>query len=342
MTAMPPTNGHAALIDFAFEFCSVVTVVLSTQPDEPFLKERESAIVEYCDYRYGDDFVEVVCHNEFVQQNPKDENDTAFWEMWADKLRGFGFKDGDYIIASEEYGIKLAESVNGVFIPFDPSRTVNSSMATAVRLTAYEFWDDVLAEFQELVRPTVTIFGAESTGKSTLTKDLAEPNRQFDSVLTLPEWARTYLEMVGPELTVDKMTNIWKGQKALQMSAGCSATDKRAIVQDTDLFSTLGYWLNWDKKSTPNYLTLDAVSLKSDLYIITPSNIPFEQDPLRYGGDKRELDDKYWIDMCEAFGLNYVVLKGVERFDRKIEAREILEKLFFEKVEKPLQYERQR
>ena len=48
--------------------------------------------------------------------------------------------------------------------------------------------------------------------------------------------------------------------------------------------------------------------MKSDLYIVTRSNIPFEADPLRYGGDKREGSDEYWIDICNQYKLNYIVL----------------------------------
>lgn len=149
--------------------------------------------------------------------------------------------------------------------------------------------------------------------------------------------------MIGPELTIDKMMHIWCGQKALQRTANeIAPPQSRAIIQDTDLFSTLGYWLNWDLKSTPDYLTLDAMASKSDLYIITPSNIPFEQDSLRYGGDKRELDDKYWIEMCESFGLNYVVLDSQSVYERADQAEDLIEKLFDEKVVQPLQYERER
>jgi hypothetical protein len=41
------------------------------------------------------------------------------------------------------------------------------------------------------------------------------------------------------------MTAIWKGQLALQRQAFESTVDAPFIVQDTDLFSTVGYWDNW-------------------------------------------------------------------------------------------------
>jgi hypothetical protein len=35
------------------------------------------------------------------------------------------------------------------------------------------------------------------------------------------------------------------------------------------------------------------------------ANIPFEPDQLRYGGDKRETDDAFWIDLLNEFECNY-------------------------------------
>ena len=63
--------------------------------------------------------------------------------------------------------------------------------------------------------------------------------------------------------------------------------------------------------NTPKGLVTDATILKSDLYLITQSNIPFEQDPLRYGGDRRESKDEYWIGLCEGYDLNYRVVKPI-------------------------------
>src|SRR5690606_28700585 len=79
-------------------------------------------------------------------------------------------------------------------------------------------------------------------------------------------------------------------------------------IQDTDLFSTVGYWEMWDKDSMPQSLLEDARDRKSDLYVVLSSDIPFEPDPLRYGGNTRESTDQYWIDLCEREELPYVYI----------------------------------
>lgn len=70
------------------------------------------------------------------------------------------------------------------------------------------------------------------------------------------------------------------------------------------------------------------MSRASDLYIVAPSNIPFEPDPLRYGGDVRELPDTYWISLLEEFSLPYVVLENSHPMLRVNEADTIVRELF--------------
>jgi nicotinamide riboside kinase len=164
-----------------------------------------------------------------------------------------------------------------------------------------------MPEFRDHLRKTITFFGAESVGKTTLSRQVA---RFLDSRWTL-EYARPYLETVGEEITVDKMTDIWYGQQALQVKALSEESASPFIVQDTDLYSTVGYWEMWKPESVPVGLRATARAYRSDLYnILAQDGVPFEADPLRYGGDKRESTDQYWIDLCEREGLNYVVVDG--------------------------------
>lgn len=151
----------------------------------------------------------------------------------------------------------------------------------------------------------VTIFGAESTGKTTLGKTLVTSSAGVSGHY-LPEWARPYLENTSPVITTEAMTRIWHGQRALQDSARY-LVDKPFIIQDSDLFSTVGFWDFWDG-NTPEGLVQDALKRKSDLYIITRSNIPFAPDIIRYGDGVRETTDQYWIDLCEKYDLNYKVI----------------------------------
>lgn len=113
----------------------------------------------------------------------------------------------------------------------------------------------------------------------------------------------------------------------LEVFAG-HITTSPYIIQDTDLFSTVGYWQfpHWQSTigACPSQLVDDTRSLKSDLYIVTKSNIPFETDPLRYGGDTREGSDDYWLDICKSYFLPYIVLETNDRAERLEQALEAI------------------
>jgi HTH-type transcriptional repressor of NAD biosynthesis genes len=295
LTALPPTKGHLRLAQFAEGLGMITTVIVSTQPDEPFPRERFLALRNALPNSW------VVHYNQTIEQNPEAP---GFWDTWHDIYKDFGFEPGDYIVASEPYGQRLADEFGGVFMPYDIDRELCNIRGRLIRSNTLRDFDEIIPEFQKYLRKTVTVFGAESTGKTTLSKMLAKDMNGH----WLFEYARPYLEKTVNEITTRSMTGIWKGQAALQQSADY-LVDKPFVVQDTDLFSTVGYWDFWDM-NTPAGLVDDAIAMKSDLYLITQSNIPFEEDPLRYGGDKRESDDQYWIDLCKKYGLNYRVINA--------------------------------
>lgn len=303
MTAMPPTKGHINLVRFASELgVDKVHVLVCTQPSEPYPFERFAAVAD----AVYDNFDIVVHHlHRELKQDPSSE---GFWEMWDAIMTEFGFKPGDYCVSSELYGATLAERNHGIFMPYDPARELYYTKATKIRTEMTKYFHDIAPTFQSHLRTTITVFGAESTGKTTLSREMSYTiNGHW-----LFEWARPYLEAVGKEITVDKMIAIWKGQLATQMHAEYMY-DKPFVIQDTDLFSTIGYWEqpHWTEAlgPVPEELIEDALATKSDLYIVTKSNIPFEPDDIRYGIDKRESPDEFWIGIAEKYGLNYVVLE---------------------------------
>lgn len=311
MTAMPPTRGHKRLIDFASKLGETAEIIVCTQPGEPYPFERVQSL------RDATKLTNANIHHlhKEIPQVPADSE--TFWHMWKQYLTDFGFIDGDVIVASETYGVKLAEVMGAAFYPYDIEREILPVKATLVREDPQYRFDEILPEFQSALTRTITIFGAESVGKTTLTKRLASDlGGHF-----LFEYARPYLETVSIEISTSSMTSIWKGQKALQEHAA-DFKDKPFIFQDTDLFSTVGYWDFW-KGDTPEQLVEDAKINRSHLYLILSSEVAFVEDPIRYGGDRRESEDSFWINLCEKHGLHYKVIEGSDYEERYQKARQL-------------------
>lgn len=322
MTALPPTKGHEALINFvAAAAASLGTegrVVVNTQPEEPYTSARVHTVATMTDkawVEYDVPMIPFAIHRT-LPQSPEDfanfpelgEMYDNFWDMWRVILHKRGFRNGDYIVASEKYGKTLADELGGKFLPFDMDRQIRFTKATNIRENMVDYWDDIADNFKQHLTTTVTLFGAESCGKTTTGQKLAQ---RFPKQYTyVPEWARDYLEVVGPELNREVMETIGHGQEALQVSVDGLKDRRPVIVQDTDLFSTIGYWnLHLeDYGPMPEWLEEAALRNSSYLYVVLSSDIPFKEDVLRYGGDQRESDDSYWTSLLDRYDLPYVVV----------------------------------
>lgn len=305
MTALVPTIGHKYLIDFARNLvdgpCSV-HVILGSMDREPVSgTDRLEALVA----AYGLDEKVALHHlHRTVPQEPHEHPD--FWNVWRDIVLEFvDVEPDDYFVASELYGIDMARVLGCKFMPCNRYRETIPIKGSDVRGDILGSFGYILPEFQHHLRKTVTLFGAESCGKTTMAKRLARDlNGWF-----VPEWAREYLETVGTEVTDERMAAIVAGQAAAQDTAYYTLMDKPWIFQDTDLLSTVGYYRLWggDKRADMARVERMASERGSDLYIVMSDQIPFEQDPLRYGGATRESDMQFWINLLEEFGAEYVV-----------------------------------
>lgn len=123
----------------------------------------------------------------------------------------------------------------------------------------------------------VTLFGAESTGKSTLAGQLV---RHFDAVL-VPEYGRTYTEQHGQDAsTAQDMLNIAEGHLALRRVAESQADN--LVIEDTDpaltaIWSDIlaGYRDPW----------FDRFDDYPNLYLFCDIDLPWVRDDVRYFGD---------------------------------------------------------
>lgn len=312
MTALVPTIGHKYLIDYAKNLISdswknKVHVIVGTMDREPV-----DGKLRY--YSIGDTYLHdrnVVVHHlhRDVPQEPSEHPD--FWNQWSRIVREFvDVQPEDYFVASELYGMDMAKVLGCKFMPCNRYRETVPVKGTDVRQNLLSNFNQILPEFQKHIRKVVTIFGAESCGKTTMARALANDlNCHF-----VPEWAREYLETVGVEVTDDRMRDIVQGQAALQKTARNDLFNKPFVIQDTDLFSTVGYYRLWGGGTDQDLDVAEhsAKQLKSDFYIVMNDNIPFEADPLRYGGDKRESGMQYWIDLLDEFKLPYYVVKNTD------------------------------
>lgn len=348
MTALLPTIGHKRLIEYAAELSHEVNVIISGRSFEPIsVHTRGDCLSKDMSREHNVKFH--IHEDDSAPQNPSGSGyDRKFWEYWMNVITtktGYGIYDSDIaVVSSEPYGDNIAKCFSWDFVPYDIDRQIDGVKGSNVRSDVRKNWEYIIPSMQFLLKSYVTIMGPESCGKTTLAKDLAE----YYNGYFIPEWARPYLETVGPNITPQKMDIISKGQFALEMHASENLNDKPFIFLDTDILSTIGYYEIWDKHYTReekfysiNNIDFVNVYRPADLYIILSDNIPFVKDPLRYGGDKRESNTQFWIDLAERENLNYVVLETKYHSMRMQEAISHIDILYNSKVKNIEDFERE-
>ncbi|WP_041632765.1 AAA family ATPase [Maribacter sp. HTCC2170] len=154
----------------------------------------------------------------------------------------------------------------------------------------------------------VVLFGPESTGKTTLSEQLA---RHYNTVWA-PEYARRYLQ--------DKWNNerktcepkdllpIAEGQMKLENDLVKKAT--KILICDTDLLETKvyseAYYLGYCDPMLEKY----ALENKYDLYFLTYIDIPWEADDLRDKPNERERMFLYFKNTLVKYNRKFITLKG--------------------------------
>ena len=146
-------------------------------------------------------------------ENPE-ETHPQFWQIWEATLRASLPSIPNYVFASEDYGWKLAELLGMQYIPVNHPRTLVPISATLIRSDPMQYWQYI----PPVVRPhfvkRVCIHGPESTGKSTLTIDLA---RHFSTVF-VEEYARGLLDFKDGRCDYEDIEKIARGHRASEQA----------------------------------------------------------------------------------------------------------------------------
>ncbi|GAA3633777.1 ATP-binding protein [Flavivirga jejuensis] len=154
----------------------------------------------------------------------------------------------------------------------------------------------------------VVLFGPESTGKTTLSKQLA---RYYDSVW-VPEYAREYLQNKWNNerktCEPDDLLPIAEGQMRLENKLA-KKTDT-ILICDTDLLETKVYSEAYYLGSCDPLLEKYALENTYDLYFLTYIDTPWEADDLRDRPEERKTMFEVFQNELIKSKKHYVLLKG--------------------------------
>ncbi len=228
--------------------------------------------------------------------------------IWADITKKFLGFTPDIVFSSEIYGEYYSKYMGSKHSLVDLERKNFPISGTKIRSDVYENWRYLPDATKSFFTQKIVILGAESTGTTTLSRDLA---KHYGTVWA-PEYGRLYYEgrMFSKNQTdwsTDEFIHIAKSQNLLENALLKKAN--KLLICDTDAFATT----LWHERYVGNEsLELSQVVKKEKplLCILTDIDIPFVQDGTRDGEHIRTNMHNRFIERLGEEGTNYIIVSG--------------------------------
>ncbi len=310
----PPHRGHKYLIDQARRRVDRLIVMVPHHPGQTIPGEVRKAWLQE---------IHPDCEIDLVADELED--DRREWAEFTARYLGFA---PDVVFSSEDYGPEFAQLLGARHVMIDRERLTVPISATQIRASPLSYLDYLEPCVRAWYVKRVVVIGAESTGKTTLARRLAE---RFETEW-VREFAREHWERkIGawrpgdpaPAWSPDEFLEIATEQQRREDAAARRAN--RVLFADTNAFATGTWHERYHASRDPR---VDAVGArdKVDLYLLTAPDVPFVQDGLRDGEHIRDWMDRRFAEQLANGKTPVVRLSGPheQRFERAVAAVERL------------------
>lgn len=152
----------------------------------------------------------------------------------------------------------------------------------------------------------IAIVGPESTGKSTISAQLAE---HYNTVW-VPEYARDYCGALTAPCTWQDEINMFHGQLDLEKEMLPQANG--ILICDTT-FITVKIWSDEMFGRAPQEVLDELPRHPYDLYLLMDIDLPWQDDPLRDFPHLREHFMEVWHRELRALNAEYYLISGTDK-----------------------------
>ncbi len=291
----PPHNGHHLLIDTANELSDSLDVLIVNSPTYHISAEVRKGWLEKR-HPYPD----VTFH---IIEDIHDEDNSEAWAAHTIDFLGYS---PDTVFSSEDYGHNYAQFLGAKHHMVDRARKKIPVSGSQIRKNLYQNWDflDCATKADLVIR--IVIVGAESTGTTTLSKELA---KQYKTAW-VPEVGRFYAEAIESRNSAWSDTDFKSIAYTQQILENEIAENSHGLIFcDTNATATT----LWQKRYL-GHCTKEVERIaerdKVDLYIITDCDIPFVQDGTRDGEHIRKDMHRWFVDKISRCPSPFIIVSG--------------------------------
>lgn len=308
---LPFHKGHEAMIHFALSKCDFLTVLVCASDKETLSGLVRKSWIEKT--FQGQKNIEVRILDYIESELPNSSvSSKAVSEVWATVFKQL-FPDYSLVITSEEYGYFVAEYMHIQHIPFDIPKILFPVSATSVRHDLLTNWAFIPEAVKRDLVLKVVIVGTESTGKTTLTEDLAA----YFNCSKVLEAGRDLIPDSN-EFSIDDLH--WVAREHAKRIEEAASGDSALVIIDTDIHITESYCqFSFGKE----LLVSDEIynSNRADLYLYLNNDVAYFQDGTRLHKEVRDLLDTSHRQVLTGRNITFVEIKGnwEERFQLALE-----------------------
>jgi NadR type nicotinamide-nucleotide adenylyltransferase len=311
---LPPHAGHHALIDHAASLAGQVFVLLVDGHAEKPPADRRAlwlqAIHPYVEVVVAAD----LCHHGIEPCAPECSDR---WAAWLTEAIPVTF---DLVVSSESYGPVFADRLGATHVASDPARSAIPASGEAIRADLTGNWSNLHPIVRAGLHRRAVVIGAESTGTTTLARDLA---RAIGAPLAMEAGRTSSWVLAGRAggwdnvaWSVGDFRRILADQRRLEADAAHEGVTRVPaelgpwVVCGTDALATVAWWERYLGLGADEALAFARTNL-ADLYLVTdPADVDFVQDGIRDGEHVRLAMHTRFCELAAASGRNWRIASG--------------------------------
>jgi HTH-type transcriptional regulator, transcriptional repressor of NAD biosynthesis genes len=295
----PPHRGHKFLIDTALSQVDHLDVLICARPEQTIPGELRA---QWLREMHPSACVRAI-------DDPGEDDNSEFWAQYTVQILGSA---PDVVFTSEDYGETYARFLGCRHVMVDHERIHVPVSARAIRAAPLRHWEYLEPCVRAYFAKRISVIGAESTGTTTLARDLAA----HCHTVWVPEYGREYCEKLQAA-GVDLWTYQWRSaefteiaRKQQEMENDLARAANRILICDTDVLAT-GIWHERYLRASSPEVEAIAAAHRHDLYLLTDCDLPFVQDGLRDGETIRQWMTRRFEEVLTERDLPWVKISGL-------------------------------